>query len=104
MILKETEISFFHVIISIAKRQKHLVWVKFLYALLHDKLLINRDKTGAEIFCPKIITLVHFILTLNFHLLMSQRFLMSEIRLSRSRMLCMGGRVNRISRISDECG
>ncbi len=82
------------------------MWVKFSYALLHDKLLINRDKTGAEIFRPKIITLLHFILTLNFHRSPNvSTVLMSEIRLSRSRMLCMGERVNSQDFTDfDECG
>ncbi len=74
------------------------MWVKFLYALLQDKLLIIRDKTGAEIFCPKIITLVTFYSDAEFPSLNVSTVLMSEIRSSRSRMLCMAGRVNRISR------
>ncbi len=80
------------------------MWVKFSYALLHDKLLINRDKTGAEIFCPKIITLVTFYSDAEFPSPNVSTVLMSEIRLSRSRMLCMAGRVNRISRISTNVG
>ncbi len=80
------------------------MWVKFSYALLHDKLLINRDKTGAEIFLSKNHNARTFYSDAEFPFPNVSTVLMSEIRLSRSRMLCMGGRVNRISRISTNVG
>ncbi len=79
------------------------MWVKFSYALLHDKLLINRDKTGRD-FLSKNHNARTFYSDAEFPSPNVSTVLMSEIRLSRSRMLCMGGRVNRISRISPNVG